>query len=988
MGRNKKDNVRQTVLFDIRPRTEDRDVILLKGSAHDASSVLFSGVVVVSVLEPLTVKKFGLKLFATLKLNWEDKHKTMKGTEYLIPMNFNRVLFDFEWDSINLHEFLNQSNYTPIQENFGKMGSASRTTGSSTNITNPTGFTTGKVTTSNKSSATSLTSLNNNNASSTHVSNLNTKQSNTNLVRNKSFTSLGKNKSSSNLSSLNLSAFTSSKSDTVTLQPGNYEFPFQAFLDGSIPESIEGLPGCSLVYRLQSTIERGRFSSALVTKKLVHVVRTLTTDSSELSESVAVDNTWPKKVDYSITVPTRSIAIGARCSIDFTLVPLLKGLRLGSVKVRLVEYSSLAASTSTHLDERVVISKTIPKVTVDSDGVDIWKDSEMDINGVFFRNDSLELAQDKWEVRTFLDIPASLDKVTQDCDIPRYVKVRHKLKFSVGLINPDGHVSELRATLPISLFISPFISIQAKHLDEFDDLFSGKTQNAEDLTVHYKGDEILFDNDHNRSGFVTPARSSDNLTGALSEATSPAPATETFANTQDLMAPPNYENHIYDKLYSEATTASPTNGSPIHSSSQNSSNNVSNAHIAEEFSMTPSESRFASQLISNLSSVNGKNKLSAPSSSTPRASRPIFSLMGDEPTPQSDNGGDLDYFSARTENGQLHSNKPISGPTFETGVRLPPVESSPAIHPALMSPGTRSPVHISRTNSFINATDHNSVLSTPVWEGDVLSRVPSYDTAVKEADHIACEDLTPAYEPDTSNFSPSRSHFVNNNNNNSNGYYSHHTSGINLELLNSRLEKVQVSNSSSPPGSSHILSKSIGGSSMQSIQHQLTSGLARSRGSSANTSPSMSRTHSSANIHVVPRSSVSPNSHSHAPSFTLTQTQETYSGGVNVPMAIQQQQQQQQQSSTNTSSASSISVPRPVHVRTLSSGAVSSARTGNASANGVGSVSLARAASVSSGKLKRPELVSRTSSSLHLHMPKKSGSFANLSFLHKREKTK
>ncbi|GME85050.1 unnamed protein product [Ambrosiozyma monospora] len=591
MGRNKKDNVRQTVLFDIRPRTEDRDVILLKGSAHDASSVLFSGVVVVSVLEPLTVKKFGLKLFATLKLNWEDKHKTMKGTEYVIPLNFNRVLFDFEWDSINLHEFLNQSSYTPIQDNFGTAGS-----GSFNNVTNPTGFTTGKVTTSNKSSATSLTSLNNNNSSSTHTNNLNSKQSSTNLVRNKSFSALGKTKSSANLSSLNLSAFTSSKSDTVTLQPGNYEFPFQAFLDGSIPESIEGLPGCSLVYRLQSTIERGRFSSSLVTKKLVHVVRTLTTDSSELSESVAVDNTWPKKVDYSITVPTRSIAIGARCSIEFTLVPLLKGLRLGSVKVRLVEYSSFAASTSTHMDERVVMSKTVPKVTVDSNGVDIWKDSEMDINGVFFRNDSLELAQDKWEVRTFLDIPDSLDKVTQDCDISRYVKVRHKLKFSVALINPDGHVSELRATLPISLFISPFIPIQAKRLDEFDDLFSGKTQNAEDLTVHYKGDEILFNNDHNRSGFVTPgARSSDNLySAAVSEATSPVQVTtgasNSFANTQDLMAPPNYENHIYDRLYSDATIASPTasppNGSPVQSRSQSNSNNVSSAHIAEEFKQT------------------------------------------------------------------------------------------------------------------------------------------------------------------------------------------------------------------------------------------------------------------------------------------------------------------------------------------------------------------------------------------------------------------
>lgn len=57
-----------------------------------------------------------------------------------------------------------------------------------------------------------------------------------------------------------------------------------------------------------------------------------------------------------------------------------------------------------------------------------------------------------------IELPKSLTKCMQDAET-RGIKIRHKLKFNILLHNPDDHTSELRATLPISLYISPSLAI-------------------------------------------------------------------------------------------------------------------------------------------------------------------------------------------------------------------------------------------------------------------------------------------------------------------------------------------------------------------------------------------------------------------------------------------------------------------------------------------------------------------------------------------------
>lgn len=60
----------------------------------------------------------------------------------------------------------------------------------------------------------------------------------------------------------------------------------------------------------------------------------------------------------------------------------------------------------------------------------------------------------RWTMEERFPLPKSLNECVQDCELPG-IKVRHKMKFIVQLHNPDGHISELRASLPVTLFISP-----------------------------------------------------------------------------------------------------------------------------------------------------------------------------------------------------------------------------------------------------------------------------------------------------------------------------------------------------------------------------------------------------------------------------------------------------------------------------------------------------------------------------------------------------
>ena len=608
-----------TSLFAIRIRNLEHDVLVLKGSSANAASALLTGKICLSIKDHITMKKMNLRLVATIKIQQSDVCVNSKG-QTSRPINLEKKLYEHTWDNIEINQYLDN-----MYENTAN-NSSTALSKSSTNLKSLGGL--------RSISQTNLSSMYN------HTSG------------NSSQTSFA---STSNLT----------KSHTLLL--GNYEFPFSAILPGNIPESVEGLPGVSVIYRLEASIDKGKlFHNNIIARKRLRVIRTLTTDAVELSESVAVDNTWPGKVEYSLNVPTKAVSIGSTVPISFMLVPLLKGLRLGKITIQLIElYSYVGYIPPAYSNERIIVEKSIKKPDEDDPNFQL----------------------DKWEINHHLRLPTSLAKVTQDCDIEPYLKVRHKLKFTIGLINPDGHVSELRASLPLQLFISPFVQIVGTHDPEDDEVVEhGHHSRLGDTNC---GEDILFN---------SPSSAS------LNELASGGSSTTSF---QGLIAPPVYEKHIYDKLWLDfSPIESPVTSGTATPQSIQAENPEDSADVHQLFSMLPIDSQQLSQRLGQLSiqrqSQENAHSTDLTSDLTQARQRATFNLDGD--------ASDFNNIPSRSQLSSLMHRNQLTSPTVQS-----------------------PPMHLSRVNSLESLYDKSE-----------LSKVPSYSQAMKTD---AEDDLSPPYVP-------------------------------------------------------------------------------------------------------------------------------------------------------------------------------------------------------------------------------------------------
>lgn len=227
------------------------------------------------------------------------------------------------------------------------------------------------------------------------------------------------------------SPFIGGKGKTVTLEKGNYEWPFEVELPGDFCESIEGMPEASITYHLKATVARGKLAYDLHAKKRLRVIRTLESSALEFLHAMSVENIWPNKVEYSIVIPQKAVVFGSSIPLETRFTPLLKGLEIGDINCRLMEVHEIVLTTPQghqlreHKREREVKHWTL-SVSRDEHWNDMIDDS----------------GQEGWVVNSQLDLPKKLGKCMQDTNV-HGIKIRHKLKLVVALHNPDGHVSEV-----------------------------------------------------------------------------------------------------------------------------------------------------------------------------------------------------------------------------------------------------------------------------------------------------------------------------------------------------------------------------------------------------------------------------------------------------------------------------------------------------------------------------------------------------------------
>lgn len=289
-----------------------------------------------------------------------------------------------------------------------------------------------------------------------------------------------------------------SSSKGVTLGATNHEWPFELIIPGGTAESVEGLDDSSIKYTLKATVARGKFAYDLHALKNVRIIRTLDPSALELSHAMTVENIWPNKIEYSIVIPQKAIVFGTAIAVEMKFTSLLKGLKIGTIRCQLIEAQEYTLPGPNGQD----------KIHKKSRDVESWS-FELDDEQHYMQMLDEAVGQDGYTLKETMPLPKSLKRCVQDCEI-HGIKIRHRVKFNIALHNPDGHTSELRATLPVTIFLSPNVPLDeaGNLLDQTPNYIHSADigSHAPPLYGEHMHDQLFADSD--TSGHITPNISS------------------------------------------------------------------------------------------------------------------------------------------------------------------------------------------------------------------------------------------------------------------------------------------------------------------------------------------------------------------------------------------------------------------------------------------------------------------------------------------------
>ncbi|KAI9507491.1 hypothetical protein F5148DRAFT_112999 [Russula earlei] len=129
------------------------------------------------------------------------------------------------------------------------------------------------------------------------------------------------------------------KKHSHTLKAGRHLFPFQLNVGGSLPSTVytSAFKGASVAYKLRAIAMRRGFAHNLQAQKAITLLRCFTPEALEYQQSLEIENTWPEKVMYSITVPHKAWAAGDDLTAAVKIIPMAKGVQILDVVTTLDE---------------------------------------------------------------------------------------------------------------------------------------------------------------------------------------------------------------------------------------------------------------------------------------------------------------------------------------------------------------------------------------------------------------------------------------------------------------------------------------------------------------------------------------------------------------------------------------------------------------------------------------------------------------------------
>ncbi|KAG1174401.1 hypothetical protein G6F70_005019 [Rhizopus microsporus] len=203
------------------------------------------------------------------------------------------------------------------------------------------------------------------------------------------------------------------------LNAGKYNWVFELMLPGDLPQTLDSDVG-----------------SNTVKKKVIKVLRSVLPSEFELIQSLEIHNTWAEKMVYDISVPSKLYAFNDKIPITFKILPIASQLKVHALMASIKEYCTYTANDHTKTDTRI-----IRLIRQDSPFVE-----------------PISVERPTWEKTLSLEVPSKSPMVFADADSDM-IRIRHRLKFVISLVNADGHISELRCAVQI-IVVESFVAAQ------------------------------------------------------------------------------------------------------------------------------------------------------------------------------------------------------------------------------------------------------------------------------------------------------------------------------------------------------------------------------------------------------------------------------------------------------------------------------------------------------------------------------------------------
>lgn len=493
--------------FDIKLKSHHRDILVIKGNEYECDYIPLEGNIKLSIKEDMHVKRIKLNLIGEYNLRYFERANGIISDLIIEHLCVLRI----DWDNLlcDSEGKIIFGNYGDTFVGFNKLDSLKKHPPSREGSETPPTPTQERP---SYARAKSQPILNTGSSSS--------------LIR------IPK----SGVDGTPFSRAKASSSSSFLLPKGNYNLPFKVVLPSNISESVEGLKRGQLSYKFCCSIERGRFEKTIHKWKHIRICRTVHPRSMILTDAVDVESSWPGKIQYKIDIPKKGLAVGSTVPIRLLIIPFIKGLSLKSINGEIVEHFGFVhLNGRTPEFEEIIGSQKMPIPSPEN------------------------LSTDLWDIKTHFKVPNSLTVITQSCVLKNsIIQVRHRLRLLIQIKNSNGNVSELRANLPVTIYISTHIgNVRGKY-------FEIDPSNGSYVPDIYKDIE-LFRKDQKEPQPRSPGLSDEEEEGTEID--------ENFNPDDDDPAPPLYQQHVFDQLYDLLSPQSPNaslgtslNTSPIGSS--------------------------------------------------------------------------------------------------------------------------------------------------------------------------------------------------------------------------------------------------------------------------------------------------------------------------------------------------------------------------------------------------------------------------------------